>query len=226
MATQLLLVHGAWHGSWCWDRVLPALRETGFEVHTVELVSHGEDTSRLGGMHDDAAIVREVLSGLPGPVVVVAHSYGGVVVTEAAAEAPNVGHLVYLAAFMLDEGESLLGAAGGEPQAFFVATPDGRAWTTRGAEGVFYNDCSESDKAWAVTQLQPQSASSFTETLRAAAWRDRPSTYVVCEQDQAILVFAQEAMSQRAGAVARLDCGHSPFLSRPDELVKLLAQWA
>ena len=226
VATQLLLVHGAWHGSWCWDRVVPALRDTGFEVHTVELMSHGEDTFTLGGMHDDAAIVREALADLSDYVVVVAHSYGGVVVTEGAAGAPNAKHLVYLAAFMLDEGESLLGAAGGEPQAFFVATPDGQAWTTRGADGVFYNDCSESDKTWAVAQLQPQSASSFTETLRAAAWRDHQSTYVICEQDQAIPVFAQEAMSQRAGTVIRLDAGHSPFMSRPNELVNLLGQWA
>ncbi len=82
------------------------------------------------------------------------------------------------------------------------------------------------DAAWAVSQLQPQSASSFTEAVRSAAWRDRPSTYVVCEQDQAIPLFAQEAMSRRARDVFRLDAGHSPFLSQPAEVVKLLAQFA
>ena len=224
--TQLLLVHGAWHGAWCWGRVLASLGDVGFETHTVDLASHGDDTSTLGGLHDDATIIREALSGLPSGVVVVAHSYGGVPVTEAAADAPNVGHLIYLTAFMLDEGESLLGAAGGKPQPWWEATPDGQAWIPGTPEDVFYNDCSQSDAAWAISQLQPQSAASFTETVRAAAWRDRPSTYVVCEQDQAIPVFAQEAMSQRARDVFRLDAGHSPFLSQPDEVVKLVTQLA
>jgi pimeloyl-ACP methyl ester carboxylesterase len=224
--TPLLLVHGAWHGSWCWRSVSPALEDAGFTTHTVELPSHGKDTSTLGGLHDDATVIREALAGLPDGIVVVAHSYGGVPMAEGAADAPNVRHLVYVTAFMLDEGESLLGAAGGTPQQWWEPTPDGQAWTARGPEDVFYNDCSESDAAWAVPQLQPQSASSFADTLRAAAWRDRPSTYVVCERDQAIPLFAQEAMSQRAGEVVRLDAGHSPFLSRPNEFVKLLARFA
>lgn len=111
--TPLLLVHGAWHGSWCWGRLSVALGEAGFETYTVDLPSHGEDTSTLGGLHEDATIIREALSGLPDRTVVVAHSYGGAPVAEGAADAPNVGHLVYLTAFMLDEGESVLGAAGG-----------------------------------------------------------------------------------------------------------------
>jgi pimeloyl-ACP methyl ester carboxylesterase len=224
--TQFLLVHGAWHGSWCWGGVSAALKDAGFETHTVDLPSHGKDTPTLGGLHDDATIIRVALSGLPGRTVVVAHSYGGVPVTEGAADATNVGHLVYLTSFMLDEGESVLGAAGGTPPPFWEATPDAQAWIARSPEDVFYNDCSERDTAWAVPQLRPQSASSFADTLRGAAWRDRPSTYVVCERDQAIPLFAQEAMSQRAGEVVRLDSGHSPFLSQPDELVKLLARFA
>lgn len=226
MAGSFLLVHGGWHGPWCWSRLSAALRDGGFETHTVDLSSHGKDTSTLGGMHDDAVIIREALSALPDGIVVVAHSYGGAPVTEGAAGATNVAHLVYLTAFMLDEGESLLGAAGGKPQPWWEATPDGQAWIARTPEVVFYNDCSEGDLEWVLPQLQPQSASSFDETVRVAAWRDRPSTYVVCERDQAIPVFAQEAMSQRARAVVRLDAGHSPFLSQPDELVKLLAQFA
>lgn len=224
--TQLLLVHGAWHGSWCWNGVLPALSDAGFETHTVDLASHGHDTATVGGLHDDARLIAAALSGLQGRVVVVAHSYGGAPVAEGAAGAPNVAHLVYLTAFMLDEGESVLGAKGGTPAPFWEATPDGRAWVTRNPEDVFYNDCPENETAWAVSQLQPQSASSLSETLRAAAWHDRPSTYVVCERDQAIPLSAQEAMARRAGATVRLDAGHSPFLSRPNDLVKLLTQFA
>jgi pimeloyl-ACP methyl ester carboxylesterase len=224
--TPLLLVHGAWHGSWCWEPLRPALEDAGFATHTVDLPSHGDDTGKLGGLHDDATVVREAMAGLPEGVVVVAHSYGGAPVTEGLAEAGNVRHLVYLAAFMLDEGESVLGAAGGTPPPFWESTPDGQAWRARDPEQVFYNDCSPEDTAWAVPQLQPQSASSFTESLRAAAWHDWPSTYVICERDQAIPPFAQEAMSKHAQDVVRLDAGHSAFLSRPDELVNLLTPFA
>lgn len=224
-ATQLLLVHGAWHGSWCWGHVRPALEGAGFAVKTVDLPSHGEDISTLGGLHDDAAVVREALAGLADPVVIVAHSYGGAAVSEGATDARNVSHLVYLAAFMIDQGESLLGAAGGTAPPLWEATPDGQAWCARTPERAFYNDCSQEDTAWAVPQLRPQSARSFAETLRAAAWHDRPSTYVVCECDQAIPVSAQETMSQHADDVIRLDAGHSPFLSRPEELVNLLRRF-
>jgi pimeloyl-ACP methyl ester carboxylesterase len=224
--TNLLLVHGAWHGSWCWDRVRPALEDAGFSPHTVDLPSHGDNTAALGGLHDDASAVRATAAGLPDGVIVVAHSYGGAAVTEGLAEAANVGRLVYLAAFMLDAGESVLGVAGGTPPPFWESTPDGQAWRTRDPETVFYNDCPPPEVECAVSRLQPQSASSFAETLAAAAWRDRPSTYVVCERDQALPVFAQEAMSKRATDVVRLDSGHSPFLSRPDELVTLLSRFA
>jgi len=224
--TNLLLVHGAWHGSWCWDRVRPALVDAGFSPHTVDLPSHGEVTAALGGLHDDATTVREATADLPDGLIVVAHSYGGAAVTEGLAESPNVRHLVYLAAFMLDAGESVLGVAGGTPPPFWEGTPDGQAWRARDPENVFFNDCPPADIEWAVSRLQPQSASSFAETLAAAAWQDRPSTYVVCERDQALPPFAQGAMSKRATDVVRLDSGHSPFLSRPDELVTLLTRFA
>ena len=224
--TSLLLVHGAWHGSWCWDRVRPALEETGFSPHMVDLPSHGHDTAALGGLHDDAMVVRAAAAGLPDRVIVVAHSYGGQAVTEGLAEAANVAHLVYVAAFMLDAGESVLGAAGGSPPPFWESTADGKAWRALNPEAVFFNDCSSADTEWAVSRLQPQSASSFDNTLEGAAWRDRPSTYVVCERDQAIPVSAQEAMAKRATGVMRLDSGHSPFLSRPGELATLLSRFA
>lgn len=224
--TNVLLVHGAWHGPWCWDRVRPALEQAGFVPYTVELPSHGDDTGALGGLHDDAMVVRAAAADLPDGLIVVAHSYGGAAAGEGVADAPNVRHLVYLAAFMLDIGESILGAIGGSPPPFWEGTPDGRAWRTRNPEDVFFNDCSPPDTEWAVNRLQPQSASSFTETLDGAAWRDRSATYVLCERDQALPVFAQEAMSKRATDVVRLDSGHSPFLSRPGELVSLLTRFA
>jgi pimeloyl-ACP methyl ester carboxylesterase len=80
--TNLLLVHGAWHGSCCWDRVRPALEDAGFSSPTVDLPSHGEDTAALGGLHDEATTVREAAANLPDGLIVVAHSYGGAAMTE------------------------------------------------------------------------------------------------------------------------------------------------
>src|SRR5436190_17281821 len=93
---SILLVHGAWHGPWAWSKVAGPLRERGFDVHLVNLPSSGPDPSALGDLYADAAAVREVLNGLDGQALVVAHSYGGVAVTEGAAGAGNVAHIVYL----------------------------------------------------------------------------------------------------------------------------------
>ena len=101
--TTYLLVHGAWHGAWCWDELAPKLGATA----TVELPSKGPER---GDLYADAATVREAIDAIDGPVVVVAHSYAGAVVTEGAV---GVEHIVYVTAFMLGVGESLLGTVGG-----------------------------------------------------------------------------------------------------------------
>jgi len=218
MTATLLLVHGAWHGSWAWRPLVDAL--DGVEVRTVDLPSVGASPGDLGDLRADSEAVRAAVAAIDGPVVVVAHSYGGCPVTEAVRAGDGVAHLVYLCAFMLDEGESLLGAAGG------TAPPWWEVHDTHIVAGspaeVFYNGVSPEVTASSVARLGLQSRSSTEQPLTRAAWKEVPSTYVVCEQDQAIPAFAQEAMAQRAGTVARLPAGHSPFLSHPGELAALL----
>ncbi|MEY2532364.1 MAG: hypothetical protein QOF29_274 [bacterium] len=218
----VVLVHGAWHGPWAWAEVQERLAGEGLDVVTVDLPSIGRDTGALGDLYDDAAAVRAALDAIDGPAVVVAHSYGGAPVTEAAAGAGNVAHIVYLTAFMLDEGESLLGLVGGAEPDWWITSADGRTTLPAGPETVFYNDCPPEVAEAAAAQLAPQRKLTVEQPVREVAWRTIPSTYVVCERDNAIPVFAQDAMAQRAGAVERMDAGHSPFLSRPDELVVLL----
>jgi len=96
----VVLVHGAWHGAWCWDEVVSRLSGDGLDVVAVDLPS----VASGGDLYDDARTVRQVLDDTPGEKVVVGHSYGGIVITEASAGAEGVRHLVYLTAFMLDEG--------------------------------------------------------------------------------------------------------------------------
>jgi len=222
----ILLVHGAWHGPWAWARVESALRERGHEVQTVDLPSSGPDPDALTDMYEDAATVRRALAGIGEDTLVVGHSYGGMTITEGTAGAENVAHLLYLAAFMLDEGESLFGAVGGVEPDWWNVSEDGRTVIPDRPGEIFYNDCSPEDAAEASSRLNPQLIDSFKQPLRAAAWRSTPSTYVICDQDNAIPVFAQEHMSQRAGDVRRISASHSPFLSRPDEVVEIVTELA
>jgi pimeloyl-ACP methyl ester carboxylesterase len=218
MPPTLLLVHGAWHSSWAWQPLITELSDV--DVVTVDLPSSGTDPQSLGDLTADADAVRTALAGIEGPVVVVGHSYGGIPITEAASAELGVAHLVYLRAFQLDVGDSLVGSLGGVVPPWQELHATHVRVTT--PEAVFYNGVSPELTGQAVAHLQLQSTGSVAQPLSHAAWRELPSTYIVCEQDQAIPVFAQEAMSARADTVLRLDAGHSPFLSQPAELAAVL----
>ncbi|MCW2507931.1 MAG: hypothetical protein JWP68_1079, partial [Modestobacter sp.] len=110
MPATLLLVHGAWHTSWAWQPLIAELSD--IDVVTVDLPSSGTDPQALGDLTADADVVRAALAGIEGPVVVVGHSYGGLPITEAATAEDGVAHLVYLCAFQLDVGDSLVSSLG------------------------------------------------------------------------------------------------------------------
>jgi pimeloyl-ACP methyl ester carboxylesterase len=216
----LVLVHGAWHGPWAWRSLSAELPDV--DVRTVSLPSAGPDPAALGDLYDDAEVVRAAVAAVDGPVLVCAHSYGGAPATEGLAGLPHVVGLVYLCAFQLDIGESLIGAAGGVPPAWWdVHDAEGYVDPLRPAE-VFYSDVDPDTARGAVARLDHQSLASLGQRLTRAAWRTIPSTYVVCEQDEAIPVWAQESMAERAGRVLRMATSHSPFLSRPAQLAGVL----
>ena len=218
MTPTLVLVHGAWHGSWCWEPLADALGDV--PVQTIDLLSAGNDPAALGDLHADAAALRSALSNIGGPTVVLGHSYGGAVITEAVTADSGVVHLIYLCAFLLDEGESLAGAVGGTPPPWWDVRGD-HVLVHTPAE-VFYNDVSPELTARSVPRVSAHSLAAFEQPLTNAGWKAVPSTYVICEQDHAIPPFAQEAMAQRAGEVIRMNTGHSPFLSQPQALASLL----
>ena len=214
----VVLVHGAWHGAWAWDEVAARLRADGTPVVAVDSPS----VAAGGDMYDDALAVRDAIAAIDGEVVVVGHSYGGIVITEGAAGAQGVRHLVYLTAFMLDEGESLSTIAGSTPPAWQVPDPDGRMLSVAGAQQVFYNTCDSEVADVAAARLRPQTIASFVQPVKSVAWRAVPSTYVICDRDNAIPVPAQEAMAARADTTHRLDSDHSPFLTDPDAVAGLI----
>ena len=225
--STVVLVHGAWHGPWCWDQLVPELQARGLAVATVDLPSSGPDLTALGDLDDDVAAVTAVLDAVPGRKILLGHSYGGLPITEAAAGRDDVAHLVYVCAFLLDAGVSLIDAAGGRPVSWWRLSEDGTSMTADRPEEVFYSDCTPEAAAAAVAQLHPQSLASVRQPLRAAAWETIASTYVVADRDPELPRFVQEGMATgRASRMVHIDAGHSPFLSRPRELAAIVAECA
>jgi pimeloyl-ACP methyl ester carboxylesterase len=222
---SVLVVPGAWHKPDHFRFLVDEL--TKIDVHTsaLTLTSSGDDPAALRDMYADADVIARAAAAIDGPVVVVAHSYGGVPTTQAFPQAGNVSRIIYLAAFQLPAGESLVGSEGG------ALMP----WSRRlRQEGIgdyvevvtpmtaFYNDVEAETARCAVDELGFQSYSSMTQQLTVTAWRTIPSTYVICEADNAIPVAAQEVMAARANEVMRMPTSHSPFLSQPAALARLI----
>ncbi len=218
----IVLVHGAWHGGWAWDPLAERLRAAGREVVAVDLTSSGPDAAELGDLAADADVVRAALDRISEPSVLVGHSYGGQVISEASAGRSDIAHLVYLCAFMLDVGESLVGALVGDLPDWIEVVADGAATMTHRNGEIFYGDVDMDLALPATERLGLQSVSSFSAELTGTGWREIESTYVICDLDMAIPPDAQSAMSARAGKVHRLASSHSPFLSMPDAVAGIV----
>jgi pimeloyl-ACP methyl ester carboxylesterase len=217
-ARAALLVPGSWHGAWAYDEVVPRLAGQGVAVTAIDLPSNDGGS----GLADDAAAVRAALERIGEPAVVVGHSYGGIAISEGAAGAPNAVGLVYLCAFMLDVGEAVLDALQHRLPPWLELDEAAGNHLAGNAREVLYGDCAPDVAERATARLTRQSVSAIATPLGQAAWKELPSTYVICERDAALPPPAQEAMSARAGTVHRLESSHSPFLSRPDDVAEIV----
>jgi len=218
----VLLVHGAWHGAWCWEPVVRALKARGLRCVAPDLPL----TSLRADADTVARLIRERAAG--DPLVVVGHSYGGVVITQAAAEAPGAAEIVYLAAFVPDRGESLAslivqGPATALASAIAFAPDQTSTIDPAKAADVFYHDCTPEVARDATGRLRAYAAACFQTPVDRVAWREIPSTYVVCADDRAIHPDAQRRMAARATRVVELPGSHSPFLARPVALAEEIA---
>jgi pimeloyl-ACP methyl ester carboxylesterase len=211
---SILLVHGAWHGAWCWDLVRVHLED----ATAIDLPSnHGS-----GGFAGDVAAVRSTLDRMPAPVTVVGHSYGGAVISEAGTH-PSVGHLVVIAGFALATGETVTahGAPPAPPTALSAAVRlEGMDFVVDadGARVAFYADCDQAP----VDRLVPHPLDAFTTPVTEAAWNSASSTYVLCSQDQALHIDAQRFFATRCTITVELDASHSPMLSMPAGVAEIL----
>ena len=226
---RIVFVHGACvrDGAWWWHRTDQLLQRHGVVSLAPALPSCGETGRPAGpdgpGLAEDVAAVRAVLQGSDEPTVVVAHSYGGIVTAEAAAGVTSVRRLLLVSSYLPEVGESLATFGGPDPAPFL--DPDGGSGTLGvrpdSLADTFLQDCPDVVPA-ALERLARQSLGVVGAPVRAAAWHDVPTTYLVCTGDRGTPASAQREFARRADEVVELDAGHHPFLSRPQAVADLL----
>ena len=216
MTTTFVLVHGAWHRPSTFDLLRTELDALGHRSTAVNLPTAGPDPR--GGLAEDAAAVRAAIEAVEGPVTVLAHSYGGIPATQGAAGLANVQHLIYLAAYVPDAGESMFTIHGipdpEDTDGLFPIGEDPRAQLYADVPGPI------ADRA--IADLVDQRVQPWVDRVTAAAWHTIPSAYIVTDQDASLPVALQETMSAHTKQVRRMASSHSPFLSQPAELAALL----
>ena len=216
---RVVFVHGACvkDGSWWWHPTAELLAERGVASEAPALPSCGETGAALGGLDEDVAAVRAVLTASGEPTVVVANSYGGIITAEAAAGVDSVRHLLFVSSYLAEIGESLSSFGGETPAPFLDIDPEGGTFTVRAdalAE-TFLQDCDPEIQLQATEKTARQSLHVLEQPVRSAAWQHVPSTYLVCAQDRGTPAQLQRKYAARAGSVVELDAGHHPFLSQP-----------
>jgi pimeloyl-ACP methyl ester carboxylesterase len=220
----VVLVHGAWADASGFNAEIRALQRRGYPVIA--------PANPLRGLGSDAAAVRGVLQTIEGPIVLVGHSYGGAVITNAAAGLPNVKALVYVAAFVPEQGETLGQLAARDPGSLIgddtlLPRPyEGGAdlyLTRAGFRTAFAADLPRrtADALWA--QQRPLAAAAFAEPSGAPAFKGVPSHYLVATQDRAIPPATQRFMAERAGSrITRVRASHAVMISRPEATTRVI----
>lgn len=230
-----LLVHGSWHGAWCWSRVAPRLEAVGQRAVALDLPAHGADRRPAWRVTFGTYVqsVQAAAAACGAPVIVVGHSMGGMVITQAVANAPELfSAMIYLCAFVPIPGESVFSLGRQDRESLVSESVTLRPTAVRmrkeRARAVFYSDCTPEDAEWAASQLCPEPLFPQFGRLRARHPIDLPRAYVECTQDRALSISWQRAMASRAsiGSVVTMNSGHSPFLSAPDQLVGHLLELA
>jgi len=218
--TNVLLVHGAWADGSSWSKVIKILQERGFNVVAAQIP--------LTSLDADIEVTRRLLASQKGPTILVGHSYGGLVISGAANDATNVVALVYIAAFALDEGESIesLGKQGPAPAGAAQMRPDdkGFLWIDRdGFPQAFAADVDPVDARVMAATQKPLSVASYTAKSGPPAWKHLPSWYLVSSNDQMIPPKAEEFMAKRMGATVRsVAASHASLVSQSKEVADLI----
>lgn len=234
-----VLVAGAWHGAWCWERLTPLLEAAGHRVHTPELSATGRSTADPAHASLDSwgRHIAELVLVQDQPVVLVGHSRGGAVISRAAEMASHSQHLqrlVYLSAYLLPPGGSVGAEARADAGSLIpenmVPAESGVTCTLRPEviREAFYGDCDDATAAAAVARLTPEPLKPLVSKLKVTSdgFGAMPRAYIECTRDRTISLAAQRRMQSALPCerVFTLESDHSPFLSHPRELADLLCR--
>jgi pimeloyl-ACP methyl ester carboxylesterase len=217
---NIVLVHGAWADGSSWSGVIERLQADGFEVRAPQFP--------LSSLADDVTRLRQVLEFQDGPTVVVGHSYGGQIMTALGSDTPNVAALVYVAAFGLEQGESLgaLLSQGPVTPALAHLFTDSRGFGWLSEDDFVNHFAADVDPTRARVMYAVQQAlasSAFTDVMDVPAWRSLPSWYLIAQNDEALPPDAQRQLAARMGAtVVEIASSHVAMVSHPQEVAELI----
>jgi pimeloyl-ACP methyl ester carboxylesterase len=221
---NILLVHGAWADGSSWSGVIERLQAEGFQVRAPQFP--------LSSLADDVARLRQVLEFQDGPTIVVGHSYGGQIMTALGADAPNVVGLVYVAAFGLDEGESLgeLLSQGPVSPALAHLFTDARGFGWLPEDDFVHHFAADVDPAKArvlYAVQQPLATSALGDVMGYPAWKSLPSWYLVAQNDEALPPEVERQFAARMGAsTVEIPSSHLAMVSHPNEVADLIEKAA
>lgn len=234
-----LLIHGSWHGAWCWEKLTPYLLANEHQVTCFDLPGSGEQFEKINEVTFDLLIntVKDELIKQTEPVVVIAHSFAGLLIAELAEEFHHkIKHIFYLAAWLPREGYSLVDMAveynNSKLPSIFIAAPNPN-WTMLDKEGArhfFYHDCDSEIQNFALSRIKPKNGLPDRTKIKAVFTKNsiHKSTYVLCTEDKVINPLSQQDMAIKFGLsteqIISFKSGHSPFLSQPQMLAQLISR--
>jgi pimeloyl-ACP methyl ester carboxylesterase len=222
-ASNVILVHGAWADGSSWSKVIPLLLDRELRVTAVQLP--------LVSLKDDVATVKRAIALEDGPIILVGHSYGGVVITEAGDD-PKVVGLVYIAAFAPDVGQSVgsLGASVEPAPMGAEVRPDAQGFlklTEAGVKNDFAQDLTPTEKSILFAAQAPTAAAALGQNVSIASWKAKPSWYLVATADRAIQPSLERAMAKAINAkMIEITSSHVAMLAHPKETANLILEAA
>jgi pimeloyl-ACP methyl ester carboxylesterase len=233
--STFVLVHGSWHGSWCWYKVVPLLENAGHKVFTIDLPGPDKDLHKAKDitMQDFVDSVTKVIDEIQEQVILVGHSRGGIVISEVAEQRPDkIKKLIYLTAFLIPPNQAMITTALADSNSLIgpnLIISEEEGWHMIKNEFIkeaFYADCSEEDIKMAVAHLRPEPNAPLATPLKLTEqnFGRIPRVYIKCLLDKGISPAIQEQMYTKMPCekVISINASHSPFLSMPEELVSHL----
>jgi pimeloyl-ACP methyl ester carboxylesterase len=217
-STNIVLVHGLWADGSSWNKVIPILKNAGHRVIAVQLAAHS--------LADDVATVKRAIDLVGGPTILVAHSFGGFVITNAGYNNKNVTGLVYVSAFAPDEGESAVNfvPVASLPPGLLVFDSGGFAYLDPNMfHEAFVQDANATEAETLAVVQKPAHQSLFTAPSGPPAWKQLPTWFEVSENDRIIPPDVQRKFAQRMNAtIISLNSSHASLVSHPDEIAELI----